>query len=77
MIRDYYITKDAYDKVYDKSSIVERQVDIWKDHMIALYKKYKYLESKQIKDKRQQTIVQNYLTPLIDKLQNKYNEDIV
>jgi len=76
MIRDYYITKDAYEKGYDKSSIVEREVDIWHDHMISLYKKYKYLESKEVEGKNQQVIVQKYLTPLIDSLQNKYNTNI-
>jgi len=76
MIRDYYITKDAYEKGYDKSSIVERQVDIWQDHMISLYKKYKYLESKEVEGQNQQVIVQKYLTPLIDSLQNKYNTNI-
>jgi hypothetical protein len=76
MIRDYYITQDAYNKDYDKSMIVQRQVNIWRDHMLSLYKKYKYLESKNTKGKTQKIIVEKYLTSYIDSLQNKYTNDI-
>jgi len=76
LIRDYYITQDTYAKNYDKSKIVKREVEIWQDHMLSIYQKYKYLESVKITDKDQIKIVTNYLTPYVNSLQKKYNNDI-
>jgi len=77
MIRDYYITQDAYAKDYDKFEIVKREIEIWEDHMLSMYQKYKYLESVKIEDKDQMKIVTNYLTPYVTSLQKKYDDDIV
>ncbi len=76
LIRDYYITQNTYAENYDKSEIVKREVEIWQDHMLSIYQKYKYLESVNITDKDQIKIVTNYLTPYVNRLQKKYNNDI-
>jgi hypothetical protein len=76
LIRDYYITQDIYDKNYDKSKIVEREVEIWHDHLLSIYQKYKYIETVNIIEKDQIKIVNNYMTPYINSLQKKYNEEI-
>jgi hypothetical protein len=76
LIRDYYITQDSYTKNYDESEIVKREVEIWQDHMLSVYQKYKYLESVNITDKDQNKIVTNYLTPYVNSLQKKYTNDI-
>ena len=39
MIRDKYITQDAYKKGYDKANIVNRNFQMWKDNLLALYQK--------------------------------------
>jgi len=44
--------------------------------MLSIYQKYKYLESVKITDKDQIKIVTNYLTPYVNSLQKKYNNDI-
>jgi hypothetical protein len=76
LIRDQYITKDAYKKGYDKVNVVQRNYRMWKDNLLALYQKNKYLESADSKDKDQGEIITAYLDPYIDKLQKKYNDAI-
>jgi hypothetical protein len=76
LIRDYYITEDAYSKKYDQSDIVKREVEIWQDHLLSVYQKYKYLESVNITKMDQLKIVNNYMTPYVNSLQQKYNHEI-
>jgi hypothetical protein len=51
MVRDYYITQDAYEKGFDKSAAVRQNVEMWRDHLLSLYQKYKYLKSMNINEK--------------------------
>jgi len=76
LVRDYYITQDAYEKGYENSEIVQRQVELWSDHMLALYQKYKILETAGLKEKNQYKIVDKFFTVYIDSLQKKYQNKI-
>jgi hypothetical protein len=76
LVRDFYITRDAYAKNYDKSVVVRREVEIWRDHLLSVFHKYKYLESVNISDKDQYKIVTNYMTPYVNSLQQKYDAEI-
>jgi hypothetical protein len=76
MVRDFYITEDAYKKNYDKSGIVRREVDIWQDHLLSVHQKYQYLQSVNISEMDQIKIVDTYMTPYVNTLQQKYNNDI-
>jgi hypothetical protein len=76
MVRDYYITQDAYEKRYHKSQIVIDEVNIWRDHLLSLFQKYKYLESQNVEEKGQLQIVEKYMNPYIEGLQKKYSNDI-
>jgi len=76
LVRDHYITQDAYNKNYDESPVVQRQVEIWRDHLLALYQKYRILETRNISEKDPISIVNSYLTPYVDSLQIKYQENI-
>jgi len=76
MVRDNYITQDAYQKGYDQSRIVQRQITMWRDHLSALYQKYTFLKSIEIKESDQIKIVDSYMTPYIDSLQVCYHQDI-
>ena len=76
MVRDYYITADAYAKNYDKSEVVKNEVIVWRDHLLSLFEKYHYLESNQVQTLDQMEIVEKYLTPYIEQLQQKYSADI-
>ena len=49
---------------------------MWVDHMLALYQKYKYLSSLQVDEKDQVKIVEEYMTPYLDSLQNEYSSII-
>jgi len=53
LVRDYYITQDAYNKNYDEMEIVKYEVEIWRDHLLSLYQKYQYLETQYSKKQSQ------------------------
>jgi hypothetical protein len=79
MIRDKYITEEAYKKDYDKVNIVERDVSMWQDYLSALYHRNQYLESIEKKEnfnKDYLRIIEQDLNPYIDSLQEKYNDVI-
>lgn len=76
MVRDYYITQDAYEKGFDESAAVQQNVAMWRDHLLSLYQKYKYLESMNINEKDQMKIVTEYMTPYVDSLQIRYSAHI-
>jgi hypothetical protein len=76
LVRDYYITQDAYAKQYDQHEIVKQEVDIWQDHLFSIYQKYKYLESYDIAGMDQLQIVSDVMTPYVSRLKKKYNDDI-
>lgn len=52
MIRDYYLTQVAYERGYDKRPEVKRNVNMWKDNLLALYQKKKYLDQQDLKGKK-------------------------
>ena len=76
MVRDKYVTKDAYKKGYDKVNVVERNVNMWQDAIIAQYQKYQYLEDINIGEKSSLKVVEEHLNPYIDELQEKYSDVI-
>lgn len=76
VIRDRYITQDAYKKGYDKVEAVRLNAEMWKDNILSLYQKYQYLKSIDCKETDQLKTVENYLNPYVDELQNKYHHVI-
>lgn len=76
MVRDYYITEDAYNKGYDKDPIVVQNRIIWEDHLRALYQKYNKLPVKSIAADSQQYVIEKYLNPYLDSLQLVYSNEI-
>lgn len=76
MIRDYYITQDAYEKGFDKLFIVAQDVNMWSDYLKANYQKYKYLEKYNVENDDQTTIMEKYLKSYVDSLQEVYSSDI-
>lgn len=78
LIRDKYITQDAYKKGYDKLTIVQQQVAMWEDNMLALYQATKYLAKKGISESNSSymQVIEEHLNPYVDSLQFKYNEQI-
>jgi hypothetical protein len=76
---DEYLTNLAYEKKYDESKMVNRQVKEWKTHFMFLYQRDKYLHKAEFKEKITKDYFDafdNYLTPYFESLKLKYNDKI-
>lgn len=76
LVRDQYVNKDAYKKGYDKVISVKRSAEMWKDNLLSLYQKQKYLDKIGFKEsfgKNYMKVITEYLNPYIDSLQTKYS----
>lgn len=76
MIRDRYITEDAYRKGYDKVPEVRRNYGMWRDHLLALYHRTGFLKSIETRGEGQQELVDIYLDPYVRELREKYADRI-
>lgn len=76
MIRDYYLTQVAYERGYDKRPEVKRNVNMWKDNLLALYQKKKYLDQQDLKGKKGLEIIKEVLDPYVAQLREKYQQQI-
>ena len=79
LIQDKFVAQAAEKKGYDKVNLVKRNVAMWRDNLLALYGRNKFLDSIGKKDafyKDQSKILQNDLNPYIRKLQRKYADQI-
>lgn len=74
MIRDKYITQDAYEKGYDKANIVNRNFHMWKDNLLALYQKEEIKKSFAVEGDTELEIIENKFNPYFNELQEKYND---
>ena len=74
MIRDKYLTEDAYKKGYDKVDLVKRNTEMWRDASIALFHKSQYLKKVSSGEEDSFVLIQKYLNPYVDKLQQKFSD---
>jgi hypothetical protein len=79
LIRDFYVTKEAYDKGYDRLETVQRTENMWRDAFLAVYQKNLYLKS--MGEKRNFAnyylrIIGERLNGYVDSLQQKYHKKI-
>ncbi|MBN1466871.1 hypothetical protein JXA02_14045 [candidate division KSB1 bacterium] len=79
LVRDHFVTQEAYKKGYDQVNVVARNVRMWKDSYLAIYQRQKYLAS--VGEKRHflnnyQTIIEETLNPYIRELQQKHYKEI-
>jgi|SaaInlStandDraft_4_1057021.scaffolds.fasta_scaffold12242_1 hypothetical protein len=76
---DFYLTQKAYDSHYENHPYVVGTENLWKDHINALYEKDKILKN-HMKDSSQKInyvqLVEQYLNPVVDSLQNAYSDII-
>jgi hypothetical protein len=80
LIRDHFVTQEAYKKGYDKINVVQREVDMWRDTFTALFQKQKYLQSigeNRNFAKHYMEIVNERLNPYVNELQKKYYKKII
>ncbi len=76
LIRDKYLTAEAYNREYDNVNVVKRNVNMWKDNLSYIYNKEKYLHTV-LPDSAEKLnylyVLENYLNPYVDSLQAKYS----
>ena len=76
LIRDKYLTREAYNMGYDKAAVVKRNTNMWKDNLLALYQKNQFLKTDENPGKNFMDVITKNLNPYIDSLQTKYNDII-
>lgn len=76
LIRDKEITKDAYEKGYDKHELVIRNTEMWRSNLLANYQKFRVINSQQVEGKSKEQILESVLNPYVRSLQIKYSEKI-
>jgi len=79
MIRDRYLTQEAYKRGYQDVDVVKRNRQMWHDALIAQHQKNQYLKNTvpNLSDSLNTLImIRDYLNPYIDQLQEKYNDQI-
>jgi hypothetical protein len=73
MIRDQYLTQEAYRRGYDRLEAVAQDSRMWLDAEVALYEKFKYLKKRQADTEDPLAAVPCCLNPYVDSLQLKYS----
>lgn len=79
MVRDRYLTQEAYKKGYDQAEAVQRNTDMWRDNLLFLYQQNQYLKSlgkHNNFNKEYLQIIATDLNPYLDSLQAKYHDAI-
>ena len=79
LIRDKYITHEAYKKKYDRLASVLKEVEIWKDFYYSLHQRNNFLRSKGMDNiySIDSEILEKYLNPYVFQLQKEYNDKIL
>ncbi|MBC7188244.1 MAG: hypothetical protein H5U38_14565 [Calditrichaeota bacterium] len=79
LIRDKYIAQEAYKRGYDKALSVQRNVQMWQDHILALYQRNLFLRARGQEDDLSQVnvaVIEQHLNPYVRELQKKYSDQI-
>jgi hypothetical protein len=79
LVRDRFLTQEAYKRGYDKTPAVRRETEMWQDHFNAHYYREQYLKT--IGDtlnfsKDYLQILDKYLNPYVEGLEKKYSDKI-
>jgi len=79
LIRDHFITAEAYKAGYDQNIYVKNHARMWSDAMMSDYWRDQYLQNRGFRgdfQKEYLSAIKNYLNPLVDSLQTKYSNEI-
>lgn len=76
LIRDEYITEQAYQRGYDKVNIVQRNYQMWRDNLLSLYHKNEKINKIKNENQDETKILENYLNPYFEELKSRYGERI-
>jgi hypothetical protein len=76
MIRDRYITADAYKKGFDKDTKLKQRYSVWVDNLKAGLMREKILNEAGVENNNDQKIVEEILDPFVTNLFYKYSDQI-
>jgi len=79
LVRDKYLTEEAYKRGYDKVNVIEQYTNMFKDQALALVHQSEYLRAQGCElnfNKQYPVVIERYLKPYIDSLQTKYSDQI-
>ncbi|MDZ7345578.1 MAG: hypothetical protein ONA69_02175 [candidate division KSB1 bacterium] len=79
LIRDKYLTREAYKRKYDRVPEVVQQTYMWQDHALALWQQQKYLRETGCKYnfyKDYMKVLDEYMNAYVDSLQKKYSDKV-
>ena len=76
MVRDRYLSNEAYKRGYDSYGIVTHNVEMWEDAMLSLWQEQSYLNSIGNPGGDQLDLVTRYLDPYVDSLRHKYGATV-
>ncbi len=74
MVRDRYLTQEAYNRGFDRYPTVVHYTEMWQDAILSLWQRYAYLKSIGVNDNGQMDIITKYLDPYVDSLRRKYSD---
>jgi len=79
LIRDKYLAQEAYKRGYDKINVIQRSVNMWKDHLNYQYYKSQVLKRllpDSVAEMNYIQVIDQYLNQRVDSLQQKYSDVI-
>jgi hypothetical protein len=76
LIRDKYLTEEAYKRGFDKDEIVTHYEQTWLDASAALLERDSYLKKNIADGKDSVNVIEEYLNPYIKELLKKYSNKI-
>ncbi|MDZ7269586.1 MAG: hypothetical protein ONB48_20055 [candidate division KSB1 bacterium] len=77
MVRDRYLTQEAYKKGYDRVPEVQRYTGMWKDNLLFLHQQNEYLKARGKQEAFNKNFIQvitEDLNPYVKQLQRKYHD---
>jgi hypothetical protein len=74
MVRDRYLTQEAYSRGFDRYPMVVHYTEMWQDATLSLWQKNARLKSRGVNDNGQIDIITKYLDPYVDSLRRKYGD---
>ncbi len=77
MLRDKYLTREAYKKGYDRVEAVVRNENMWRDFLLAQFQKNRYLRDRNVSEETDyMVLIEDHLNRYVDSLQAKYHDRI-
>jgi hypothetical protein len=76
MVRDRYLSNEAYKRGYDSYGMVTHNTEMWEDAMLSLWQERAYMKSIGNPGGDQVDLVTKYLDPYVDSLRHKYGASV-